>query len=216
MSTIQEALRRLNTNEEVEIKKDVKVEENFESSWPVTPLPYDDVRSFIEGIGPGRFFSVGYVKELNSEIAAAYRKGAGDNPKVRIIKCSEMYGSTGVDYENKQATKDMRGATGKERSGNSYNVEVVLSNKILKTASGVELLQFFPRSLGASKVEYFISLNDGDLVPATKGQVDEYLIPSARTKAAEETAEETVSGPAVVRLKLGGIYRIGNLGSSVF
>lgn len=216
MSTIQEALRRLNNSGEVEIKRDVKVEENFESSQPVTPLPYDDVYSFIEGVGPGRFFSVGYVKELYSEIASAYRKGTEDNPKVRIIKCSEMYGSTGVDYENKQATKDMRGATGKERSGNAYDVESVISNKIIKTAKGVELLQFFPRSLGASKVKYFISINDDDLVPATKAQVDEYLIASARTKAAEEPAEETVSGASVVRLKLSGIYRIGNLGNSVF
>lgn len=204
--------------------------EDVASSMPVTILPHDEVRDYIENIPettptrPPVFFNVGYIKELGPEIPAKFKGGRGSEgqPRVRIFKCSEMNVYTGADYENLGATKTMRKETGKERSGErtgfSFAGEDAIANRIGISARGEEQLQCYIRKGTQPKVKFFLSLDDEDLHEATKAEIAEYLTPAAANVVLngrprpENPAE---AGQPIVRLKLSGIYRIGNLGTSV-
>lgn len=208
------------------LNMDNDITEDFESSKPIQVLPRQAVYDFIAAVKPGEFFHVGYAKELGPEILSKFKGGRGSvnretgeiAPRVRILKCTEFYGSTGTDYENKGATQTMRAETGKERHGNLYQYDMGdMPNKIGVTASGAELLQLFPRATSKPKVKYFISINDGDLREASREELVQYLTPThgrLLMNGREEAAEPT--GADVVRLNLTKIYWIGNLGHSIF
>ena len=202
--------------------------EDVASSMPVTILPHDEVYNYIENVPeatadrPPFFFPVGYIKELGSEIPSKFRGGRGSegNPNVRIFKCSEMTVYTGADYENLKATKAYRKETGKERSGErtgfSFGGDTAIVDRIGISARGEEQLQCYVRKGTKPRVKYFISLDDEDLREASREEVAEYLTPAQANRVLGNV--EVADGPEgakVVRLKLSGIYRIGNLGHSV-
>lgn len=215
---------------EDDMAEDLEVEltEDVASSMPVSVLSHDEVYRYIENIPeatperPPVFFQVGYIKELGSEILAKFRGGRGseDNPTVRIFKCSEMTVYTGADYESLKATKAFRKETGKERSGEktgfSFSGDTAIVDKIGISAKGEEQLQCYVRKGTKSKSKYFISLNDEDLREASRQEVAEYLTPAQAHRLLD--GADVAAGPEgakVVRLKLSGIYKIGNLGQSV-
>lgn len=216
------ALKRLKEVESININEDV------ESSIPVQILPRNDVYDYIISVPeatadrPPFFFPVGYIKELSSEIPAKFRGGRGSegNHKVRIFKCSEMTVYTGADYENLKATKNYRKETGKERSGErtgfSFSGDSAVVDKIGISARGDEQLQCYIRKGSKPKTKFFISLDDEDLREASRYEVAEYLTPAQANKVLGNI--ETSTGPEganIMRLKLSGIYRIGNLGHSI-
>ena len=207
-----------------------RLREDVESSMPVAILPHNEVKEYIENIPevtgnrPPFFFPVGYIKELNFEIPAKFKGGRGSEgePRVRIFKCSEMTVYTGADYESLGATKVMRRETGRERSGErtgfSFDNDNAVANRIGVSARGEEQLQCYIKKGTQPKVKYFISLDDEDLREASRQEVAQYLTPAQANqilngRVAPENPRE--AGQPVVRLKLSGIYRIGNLGSSV-
>lgn len=207
---------------------DENLDEDVASSMPVTILPHDEVYNYIENVPeatadrPPFFFPVGYIKELGSEIPSKFRGGRGSdgNPNVRIFKCSEMTVYTGADYENLKATKAYRKETGKERSGErtgfSFGGDTAIVDRIGISARGEEQLQCYVRKGTKPRVKYFISLDDEDLREASREEVAEYLTPAQANRVLGNV--EVADGPEgakVVRLKLSGIYRIGNLGHSV-
>lgn len=210
---------------------DETIDESLETSFPVTILPKSELKEYIENIPvatqtePPRFFKLGYVRELKSEIKASFRNGLGteDSPKVRILKCSEysrLY--TGADYENLKATKDMRKVTGKERSGErtgfSYNSDLAVPEKIGISSSGEEQLQCYMNKNNTTKVKYFISINGSDFTEASLNDILTYLTPASasRLTTKSEVENPAAEGAKVLRLKLSGIYMIGTLGKSVF
>lgn len=201
-------------------------------NFPVKVLNKDEVKSYIENIPvatstkPPKFFKVGYARNLKGEIASKYRGGRGSegNPKVEIVKCSE-YGQvyTGADYENLKATKAMRKATGKERTGDrtgfSYNSELAVPDKIGVNRLGEEQLQCYIKNGSSVKAKYFASIDGSPFTEISKNDVAQYLTPAIAAKLTQDKNETEVSdevkGQDVLRLKLSGIYMIGNLGSSV-
>ena len=188
--------------------------EDIESSMPIRPLPHDEVYEFIKEVKPGQFFNVGYIKEETSKLASKYRGGRGSEgePQIRVFKVTEMYGCTGVDYENKEATQAYRAETGKERVGNVYHVEADIANKILKLGqSGNEALQFYPKTGAVRRTRWYISFDGGDLMPTNKQELAQYMPPAFSA----ERPQPTSSGATVNRLLLSGIYWIGNLGHSI-
>jgi len=196
-------------DESTEEETELVLEEDLTRS-PITPLNRDDVYSFIENVRKGEFFKIGYVKDLNDSIAKKKLKDLGVS-NVLIYKMSEMYGSTGVDYENKQATIDMRAATGKERQGNLYHLDVLVDNKIFKTTSGTELLRFYPRSNSRPKVKYFISIDGSELIETTKAEIAKYLRDSVLTQ--KEVTDGQPSAPQTNNLKLSNIYYLESHGN---
>lgn len=204
-AALTEILNYINPQEDT----DLVLEEDLTSS-PITPLNHDDVYNFIANVKKGEFFKIGYVKELKDEIAKRKLKDLGVS-NVLIYKLSEMYGATGVDYENKQATIDMRAATGKERQGNLYHLDVLIDNKIFKTTSGTELLRFYPRSNSRPKVKYFISVDGSQLVETTKEEIAQYLKDSALTT--REVVSDQPSAPQTNNLKLSNIYYLESRGT---
>lgn len=207
--------------------EDEILDEDFDSSLPVQPLPHDVVYDFIENVPvatstrPPVFFPVGYMKEFSKEIPAKFRGGRGSegNPYVRILKCSEMTVYTGADYENLQATKDMRKETGKERTGErtgfNFNADNAVANKIGLSARGEEQLQCYIKRGTQPKAKYWISLDGEDLREATKQEVAEYLTPAHANTILNGRGDSEESGAKIIRLKLSNIYRIGRNGSSV-
>lgn len=126
---------------------------------------------------------------------------------------------TGADYENLQATKDMRKETGKARSGErtgfNFNSETALSNKIGLSARGEEQLQCYIKRGTQPKAKYWISLDGEDLREATKHEVAEYLTPAHANAVVNGRGDSDESGAKIIRLKLSNIYRIGTNGVSV-
>ena len=207
--------------------EDEILDEDFDSSLPVQPLPHDVVYDFIENVPvagdrrPPVFFPVGYMREFTSQIPSKFRGGRGSegNPFVRIVKCSEMTVWTGSDYENHQATKDMRKATGKERVGDrtgfSFQGDTAIVNKIGISSKGEEQLECRIKSGTRPKAKYFISLNGEAFRETTKEEVAEYLTPAHANSILNGREDSGESSSNIIRLKLSNIYRIGRNGSSV-
>lgn len=210
------------------VTEGVELEEDVASSMPVTILDQNAVRSFIEEVPvatadrPPVFFPIGYIREFKSEIPAKYRGGRGSEgqPTVRIFKCFETTVYTGADYENLGSTKLMRKETGKERSGErtGFTFDGGIGNKIGISATGAEQLQCYPKTGAKNKVKYFISLDDEDLREVSAQEVAQYLTPAQAAaltspRVADEEGSTDYKKP--LRLKLTGIYKIGNLGRSV-
>lgn len=214
-------------NDDVDEDIEDIIEEDFDASLPVQPLPHDVVYDYIVNVPvatatrPPVFFSVGYMREFTNEIPAKFRGGRGseDNPTVRIVKCSEMTVYTGADYENLEATKDMRKETGKERSGErtgfNFAGETAVANKIGLSARGEEQLQCYVKKGTQPKVKYFISVNGEDFRATDKEEVAQYLTAAQAAVLLNGREERAESGAKVVRLKLANIYKIGRTGSSV-
>ena len=222
-------------NEETssDISSETLVNENVETSMPATPLSEQEIYDFVDaipeatGTRPPQAFKLGYIRELKREVAAKYRGGRGSEgePNVRIFKATEysrLY--TKAPYENLGSTKAYRKETGKEagheRTGfhstdaDSGNI----LNAIGSYPNGDLALQTYPMSDNKVKAAYFISIDDADLVPATKQDVAEYLVPAAASKilnSAAADSEAPRSADNINRFKLSGIYMIGNLGHSI-
>lgn len=205
---------------------DKDLEESVDTSLPVTFLGSDVVREYIENIPeitanrPPQSFSVGYMKELKSEIPSKYRGGRGsqDNPIVRIFKCTEYSNVfTGAGYENVGFVKRMRAETGKERSGERTGFQMGAENKIGISSTGSEQLQCYPTASCKTKVKYFLSLDDEDLREVSKEDIAEYLTPAVADRIIGRNSDNnaTTDPRKPLRLKLSNIYKIGNLGRSV-
>lgn len=220
----------INASIEANADKDI-IKEDVASSMPVTPLSHDEIYNFIDNIPeatntrPPQPFKLGYIRELKAEIRAKFRGGEGseDNPFVRIFKASEysrLY--TKAAYENLESTKTYRKETGKEagyeRTGfHSTNAEAGnILNAIGSYPDGSLALQAYPMRDNKIKVAYFMSINDADLVPATKEDIASYLTPAAASKIlGTRDQESSRSANNINRFKLSGIYMIGNLGHSI-
>lgn len=199
------------------------VEEDFNSSMPVQPLDRDTVYDFIASVPvagdrvPPKFFPIGYMREMTSQIKSEYKGGrrSTGETSVRILKCTEMTVWTGTAFENTQAVKDMRKETGKERSGSrsgfNYNSDTAIASKIGVNARGEEQLACYIKNGTRPKVKYFISINDGDLIEATKQDVAQYLTDSNAAKLLSGSDDK----PLMLTLKLSQIYKIGPHGVSV-
>lgn len=204
--------------------------EDAESSMPIAYLPQAEIRDFIEAIPtpargvPPRPFSVGYARELTGDIASKYRGGRNastDDPVVRILKCEEMRVTTGYSYEAASSVKNYREITGIERSGDrsgfNYGAEGSLVNKIGMTSGGNYLLSCFIVKGSKPSVKYYISVNNADFVEATKEEIAQYLTGSGREKILNGVEPRIPGYPDNYRrLVLSKIYKIGNLGHSVF
>lgn len=203
------------------------IDEDFDPSLPVQPLAHDIVYDYIVNVPvatatrPPVFFSVGYMREFNKEIPAKFRGGRGseEQPSVRIVKCSEMTVYTGADYENLEATKDMRKETGKERSGErtgfNFAGDNAVANKIGLSASGEEQLQCYIKRGTQPKVKYFISVNGEDFRATDKEEVAQYLTGAQAAVLLNGREDRAEGGAKIVRLKLSNIYKIGRAGASV-
>lgn len=210
-----------------EALEDEIIEEDFDDSLPVQPLDHDTVYTFIENVPvatatrPPVFFPVGYMREFTREIPAKFKGGRGSegNPSVRIVKCSEMTVYTGADYENLQATKDMRKETGRARSGEktgfSFAGEATLANKIGLSSSGEEQLQCYIKRGTQPKAKYFISIDGEAFRAADKDEVAQYLTPAHANLVLNGRESAGEGGAKIVRLKLANIYKIGSNGVSV-
>ena len=152
-------------------------------------------------------------------------RGSEGQPFVRIFKASEyskLY--TKAAYENLGSTKAYRKETGKEAGGERTGFHSTAAdagnilNAIGSYPNGDLALQAYPMSDNKIRVAYFISIDDADLVPATKEDVARYLTPAAAAKllgTREEDPEAPRSADNINRFKLSGIYMIGNLGHSI-
>lgn len=186
--------------------------EDLNSSIPAKAIPRDVVYSAIEKIKPGAFLNVGYLNDVSDKyLQSKYTGGRGSegNPQIRLFKATEIYGSCGQDYENRQAVKDLR-ASGVERKGSRYEVESELDKKIFKhPITGNEVLQMYPRSLSDIKVKYYVSVNDGDLKPVAKSDIEVYCRPAV-------VAAKTGWDPTKpLKLNLTKIYWIKNLAKQI-
>lgn len=205
MNILLESLRELRNIDE-------ELNENVESTIPAQPLPHDELFAAIDAVKPGSYVNVGYLNDVTKTyLQAKFTGGRGSegNPLVRLFKATEIYGRCGIDHEEIQAIKDKR-AAGIERHGNLYEIESELGNKIFRVpGTGNELLQIYPRSKSDVKVRYFISLDDEDLRPATREEIELYCKPSAIASKGE------FDPASPMRLNLSKIYWFKNLGQSI-
>ena len=172
MGTILEALKLLKEDKEEEfIEEEEDLEESLDTfaSLPTTLLPTNLVREFIERIPapdphkPPYFFRLGYMKELDKEIAAAYKGGRGSegNPVVRIVKCTEyskLY--TGSSWYGTNDTMRADKILGKERhtgekTGFHFGGETSVVNKIGVYQNGREALQAYIATGSIQKAKFF-------------------------------------------------------------
>lgn len=213
--------------------------ESVATSMPVTILPASDIKSYVSSLPPvdaddkrpPKFFKLGYIKELTSDIAAKYKGGRGSTgmPIIRIFKCieySKLY--TGFPFIKTNDTKASDKVLGSarhtgEKTGFIYN-DSDFTNKIGIYPNGSEALQAYIANDSRQKVRFYISENDSDLIEATRADIATYLTPNAAAKvlapAARVAAGFDADGNAlfdkqVNRFKLSGIYMIGDLGSSL-
>lgn len=223
-----------------DVKKRNKIEEiaeDFNSSKPVTPLPVADIKHFIADLPnpadrvPPVFFKLGYMREIpvSSKYKGGRRSQEGD-PIVRIVKCSEFSSLyTGTAWQATQGTKRLDKELGVarhtgERTGFEKSEDESFKEKIGVYANGKEALQAYIANNCKLRTKFFISLNDGDLVEASREEVAQYLPPSAAQKLMNSTGPtpqinaETgeLADTAINRFLLDRIYMIGNLGHSVF
>lgn len=227
--------------EEDELDLMESLNENLESSFPVMPLDIEEVKSFIAGIPapthnrPPRFFKCGYVTELKT-IAAKYRGGRGStasDPRVRVFKCVEYSQLlTGVDPRKTKhtAAADREFGSGRhtgERTGFAFTdvIEGEDYPRIGAYANGEEALQVTLTDGCQKRTKYFISIDDGDLRVADAAEVAGYLTPAgaeavlhgkARQVLATRDDGTTAADTPINRLKLAGIYMLGNRGRSMF
>ncbi len=220
-------------------EEDLKEDLSTFNTLPVELLSETEVKDYIENIPEARpnrppvFFKLGYIKDMNKDIAAKYRggRGAGDNPKVKIVKCTEyskLY--TGVPYTATNATKKADKLLGTERhtgerSGFNFGREGNVENRIGSYPNGKLALQAYIADSSNQKVKYFISIDDGELQEISRDEVAEYLTPavanrvkngSQRKAAGIDAQGNELYDKAINRFPLNGIYMIGNLGHSVF
>ena len=220
-------------------EEDLKEDLSTFNTLPVELLSETEVKDYIENIPEARpnrppvFFKLGYIKDMDKDIAAKYRggRGAGDNPKVKIVKCTEyskLY--TGVPYTATNATKKADKVLGTERhtgerSGFNFGREGNVENRIGSYPNGKLALQAYIADSSNQKVKYFISIDDGELQEISRDEVAEYLTPavanrvkngSQRKAAGIDAQGNELYDKAINRFPLNGIYMIGNLGHSVF
>ena len=236
------AIEETEEGEEVKesLQEDVELTEDVASSMPVKILPAAQIKDFLKNIPPvnaddkrpPRFFKLGYIKELSSEIASKYKGGRGSagEPKVRIFKCIE-YSSlyTGFSWYNTNDTKAADKVLGTarhtgEKTGFQHSADVEFKNKIGVYPDGSEAVQAYITEGSKKKVRYYISLDDADLQQADKNTIAQYLTPAAANKllnpapkapAGVDANGNPVKDKDINRFKITGIYMIGNLGSSL-
>lgn len=235
--TILEALRLLKEEqfEEEELEEALGTFPNL----PAELLPVSTVRDFIERIPvtdprtPPFFFKLGYMKELDKEIASAYKGGRGSegNPVVRIVKCTEyskLY--TGSSWLNTKTTMKADRILGKDRhtgekTGFHFGGESSIENRIGVYGSGKEALQAYIADGSVQKTKFFISLDGGELVEASRDEVAKYLTSawagkvlnptSARRPAGYDAEGNPVYDKPINRFALDQIYMIGGNGHSI-
>ena len=246
LKPLKEASERnfVRISHEDEIYEDKKsLKEDVTSSMPVTILPEDEVIDFVMAIEPARrgaplkTFKLGYIAESKA-VAAKFRGGRGSvdkvtgerQPMVRIFKCTEYSRlETAVDPRGTRAGLYADKVLGSERhtgerTGFSYT-EDEKAFRIGEYTDGSKALQACINANSRQLVKYFISIDDGDLVEASREEVAQYLTPAEAAKlnapkvykpAGQDSEGNDVYDKPINRFKLTGIYMIGNLGNSIF
>lgn len=202
--------------------------EDVDSTIPVQPLSEQEILDFVHSDekatsnkGPmGKVFKLGYIAEAtDSLVASAYRGGRGSVnketgevlPRVRIFKCTEY---TGCYLENYADSKVVKAARQGEEEGTSHERKgYTWVERGVFRKNGTDFLALAPlmRSDFSVKRKFYLSINDGDLVPATKDDIAQYCKASA-------LAPRPVSadgGRPTFTFLFKGIYMLGNLGSSI-
>lgn len=211
------------------------------SSFPSLPaelLPVATTRAFIEAIPaptpqkPPYFFKLGYMKELDKEIASKFRGGRGSegSPFVRIIKCTEyskLY--TGSSWLGTNATMKADKILGTERhtgekTGFNFRGDTSIENKIGVYGNGREALQAYIVDGSIQKTKFFISIDGGELTPIDRSEVAQYLTgahaakvlgTASRAPAGVDANGNPVHDKPINRFYLDQIYMIGNNGHSI-
>lgn len=174
------------------------------------------------------FFALEYFYEI--AVASKYRGGRGstpDDPIVRIfkdVKFSKLY--SGYSYESLGSVKQFRAETGKERSdratGVNFGTYMNDNDLALKIADGKngKLFRVYLTWDCRRTVTYYISIDDGDLVEATREEVAQYLTPGDAAKLlqpkgiqrkSEITDTETGEVKQVQQPQPANNYKLGNI-----
>lgn len=188
---------------------------------------------------PPRFFKLGYARQMVKEVAAQYKASRSgrtankfpDAPIVNIIKCTEysaVYsGNPWQDTDDTKNTDKVLGTarhTG-EKTGFAYDGEGNIVNLIGSYPDGSKALQIYIADHSRQRVKYFISVNGEEFRLADKEEVANYLTPGEASKVLSgreaKPAGFDVEGKALFdkpinRVKLNGVYMLGNLGHSIF
>lgn len=202
--------------------------EDVETSMPVTPLSQEQILDFVHSDekatakkGPmGKVFKLGYIAEAtDGMIAAQFRGGRGsinketgeELPRVRVFKCTEY---TGCYLENYSDSKVVKAARAGEEPGTSHERKgyTWVERGVFKK-NGTELLALAPlmRTDFSVKRKFYLSIDGGDLVEASKDDIAQYCKPSA---LAPRPASADGGRPTFTFL-FKGIYMLGNLGTSL-
>ena len=262
--TISEALQALNSKKELTTVNEAKEEErrfikishdnevyeetenlneDVNSSMPVTILPEDEIINFVMSIEPARrgaplkTFKLGYIAESKA-VASKFRGGRGSVnketgealPNVRIFKCTEYSRlETAVNPNTTRAGLYADKVLGTERhTGEKTGFRYTEDEKAFRIgeyADGSKALQACINANSRQLVKYFISINGGDLEEVDRETVALYLTPAEAAKlnapkvykpAGQDSKGNDVYDKPINRFKLTGIYMIGSLGNSIF
>ena len=188
---------------------------------------------------PPRFFKLGYARQMVKEVAAQYKAGRSgrtankfpDAPIVNIIKCTEYSAVySGNPWQDTDDTKNTDKVLGKERhtgekTGFAYGGEGNIVNLIGSYPDGSKALQIYIADHSRQRVKYFISVNGEEFRPANKEEVANYLTPGEASKvlsgrevkpAGFDAEGKALFDKPINRVKLNGVYMLGNLGHSIF
>lgn len=190
--------------------------EDVASSMPATLLDPNQVIDFANTVGAGKFFKVGYLKEV--AIKSQYRGGrkalVGD-PIVRVFKATEYYVCTGTASTSYGQTQDYLD-NGNTLETPRWMSEWITPNRLALTKAGNTAISVTPRleSNNHFKVnfKYFVSLNDEDLRECTYEEAAQYVAKTVDL----DINDYCPDGPRQkYPLLVQNVYYIGNLGTSI-
>ena len=202
-----------NNNEEQTTES---LNEDITSSMPVELLDPNQVIDFANTVGAGKFFKVGYLKEV--AIKSQYRGGrkalVGD-PIVRVFKATEYYVCTGTSSTSYRQTKDYLD-NGNTLETPRWMSEWITPKRVALTKAGNTAISITPRleSNNHFKVnfKYFISLNDEDLRECTYEEAAQYVAKTVDL----DINDYCPDGPRQkYPLLVQNVYYLGNLGRSI-
>lgn len=153
----------------------------------LTPLPPADIYSFMDGLKPGTYFSMGLLTmlKLNDEGKKSIRV-------YRILEYSAIV--SGVEYENIATTKEFRARTGKLPGGTWWNHEPGYETKIAyrkKDPRDKYVIWDIQRSKSATSRLYLVDLINNSFKAVSEADLlrdmDKYLVEDDRKKLRHET-----------------------------
>ena len=149
-------------------------------------------------------------------------------PIVTILKCTEFSSLyTATDWRRTRDTKEIDRVLGADRhtgERTGFNHDGINKIGYYHGDTSRPVLQAYLAHNSRKKVKYFISVNDGDMVEASRQEVAQYLIPANANKLLNPQAQDRGvdaqtgfigSDTPINRYDIREIYMIGNLGHSI-